>query len=278
MRRGPARTCRPRRPQPARPGRPARPSAGRCQGRSPPGRRALARPSACRSHARAPLANGLRSTAACSIPGSWMSAVYRASPRARWSPSRRGAGRPTVSSGACGPLLERVLVDDDPLLGVAAFDLLLGLDQPCHDAIASSIFGIGAAAAEVSRHRVPDLLRRRRGVGGDERRRRDDLAGSAEAALERVCPDERVHHRMVAEPLDRRHLTVDPVDERDAGEDGDAVDLNGAGAAVALVAGDLGAGHADVLAQPLRERAADRRIELVRPAVHAQLRHPASPR
>jgi hypothetical protein len=39
------------------------------------------------------------------------------------------------------PLVERVLVDDDPLLGVAALDFLFGPDQPCHDVIASSIFG-----------------------------------------------------------------------------------------------------------------------------------------
>jgi len=40
-----------------------------------------------------------------------------------------------------GPLVERVLLDHDPLLGVAALDLLLGADQPRHVEIASSIFG-----------------------------------------------------------------------------------------------------------------------------------------
>jgi hypothetical protein len=40
-----------------------------------------------------------------------------------------------------GPGAERVLLDDDPLLGVAALDLLLGLDQSRHVAIASSILG-----------------------------------------------------------------------------------------------------------------------------------------
>ena len=54
-------------------------------------------------------------------------------------PARRRPADNVAWAG--GPLLQRVLVDDDPLLGVAALDLLLGLDQPCHDAIASSILG-----------------------------------------------------------------------------------------------------------------------------------------
>ena len=40
-----------------------------------------------------------------------------------------------------GPLLEVVLLDHDPLLGVAALDFLLGADQPRQERIASSIFG-----------------------------------------------------------------------------------------------------------------------------------------
>ena len=40
-----------------------------------------------------------------------------------------------------GPLLERVLLDDDPDLLASALDLLLGADQPRHVRIASSIFG-----------------------------------------------------------------------------------------------------------------------------------------
>jgi hypothetical protein len=39
------------------------------------------------------------------------------------------------------PLVERVLVDDDPRLGVAALDLLLGADQPRQVSIASSMRG-----------------------------------------------------------------------------------------------------------------------------------------
>ena len=39
------------------------------------------------------------------------------------------------------PLLERVLLDDDPDVLVAAFDFLLGADQSCHVPMASSILG-----------------------------------------------------------------------------------------------------------------------------------------
>src|ERR671934_512341 len=76
---------------------------------------------------------------------------------------------------------------------------------------------------------------------------------------------------MVAQPFDRRHLPLpDHVDERDAGERGDAVELDCAGAAVALVAGDLRPGQAEILAQHLRERPADRRVDVVAVAVDRQ--------
>src|SRR3712207_7771004 len=60
-----------------------------------------------------------------------------------------------------------------------------------------------------------------------ERRRGDDLPGGAEAALDGVGADERVDHRVVAQPLDGRHVAaLDGVDERDAREHGDAVELD----------------------------------------------------
>src|SRR4029077_17850194 len=40
-----------------------------------------------------------------------------------------------------GPLLERILLDDDPHLLEASLDLFLGADQSCHERIASSILG-----------------------------------------------------------------------------------------------------------------------------------------
>ena len=44
-------------------------------------------------------------------------------------------------AGPGRPLVERVLLDHEPHVLVAALDLLLGLDQSRHDTIASSIFG-----------------------------------------------------------------------------------------------------------------------------------------
>src|SRR6185437_4510070 len=116
---------------------------------------------------------------------------------------------------------------------------------------------VRAAAADVSGHRVTDLLAGRLGVRRDERGCRDDLAGRAEAALDGVGADERLDERVLAEPLDRRHLAVDRVRERDAREPRHAVDLHGAGTAVALVAGDLRPGQAELLPQNLREARPD---------------------
>ena len=51
------------------------------------------------------------------------------------------SGAPDHVAGAGRPLLERILVDDEPDLLEAALDLLLGADQSRHVRIASSIFG-----------------------------------------------------------------------------------------------------------------------------------------
>jgi hypothetical protein len=72
--------------------------------------------------------------------------------------------RPTADDGtrALRPRLDgRVLVDDDPLLGVAAFDLFLGANQSCHVRTASSIRGYAP-----QRQRLPAIAcRTRSGVG-----------------------------------------------------------------------------------------------------------------
>jgi hypothetical protein len=52
-----------------------------------------------------------------------------------------GSGLPDGSQRPLGPLVERVLLHHDPLLGVAALDFLLGTDQARQVAIASSILG-----------------------------------------------------------------------------------------------------------------------------------------
>ena len=121
---------------------------------------------------------------------------------------------------------------------------------------------------------MADALGRRLRLRLDERGRRDDLAGSAEPALERVRADERIHQRVVAEPFDRRHLALaDGVHERDAREDRHAVELDGARAAVALTAGDLGTGQRERPAERLGQRLAYRSLDLVPRTVDQQLKH-----
>jgi hypothetical protein len=75
---------------------------------------------------------------------------------------------------------------------------------------------------------------------------------------------------MLAQALDRRHLALDRVREGDARESRHAVDLDGAGAAVTLVAGDLRPGEPEPLAQDVCQARSDRRVEDVLAAVHRQ--------
>jgi hypothetical protein len=125
---------------------------------------------------------------------------------------------------------------------------------------------------------VPDLRARRPGVRLQQRRRRDDLSGRAEAALQGVGLDERVDERVLAQPLDGGDLSLpDRVQERDAREDGDAVELDGARAAVTLVARDLRSRQADLLTERLRKRTADRRVEPEALSVDDELKQAPSP-
>src|SRR5207253_3085398 len=125
---------------------------------------------------------------------------------------------------------------------------------------------------------MTNLVAARARVRGDECGRGHDLPRRAEAALHGVGADERVDQRMVAQAYDRRDLCpVDRMDERDARERWDAVDQHRARAAMALAARDLRAGEAEIFAQHLRERAADRSVDLVAAAVDLELRQESSP-
>ena len=114
----------------------------------------------------------------------------------------------------------------------------------------------------------------RRCVGCGFRRRappRTRSARRAEAALHHVVLDERVHHRVLAQALDRRHLALDPVHERDAREHRHAVDEHGAGPAMPLVAGDLRAGQAQIGRAAPPRASARRGVDLVAAAVDREL-------
>ena len=79
-------------------------------------------------------------------------------------------------AGAVRPLIERVLVDDEPDLLELALDLLLRTDQSCHVRIASSIFGYVP-----QRHRLPAIRWRISSLEGS-----GELATSAAALT--ICP------------------------------------------------------------------------------------------
>src|SRR5205823_2815695 len=65
------------------------------------------------------------------------------------------------SERSCRPLVEGVLVDDDPDFLVASFDFLFGADQSCQVLMASSIFGYVP-----QRQRLPDMAWRISSVDG----------------------------------------------------------------------------------------------------------------
>ena len=167
-----------------------------------------------------------------------------------------------------GPGVERVLLDHDPLLGVAALDLLLGLDQPCH-------------YAAVARRRRPRGSpprcrgRRRSGRGCPPSRGGSPRASapgsppgartprrSGPACRSRTGARRRARTRPPAGASRRPSIVVTSApstacSERDAREHRHVVDEHRARAAVALVAGDLRPGEAEVLAQR-RRRASGR--------------------
>src|SRR5207244_715037 len=106
----------------------------------------------------------------------------------------------------------------------------------------------------------------------DERNRADDLARRAETTLHRVRANERVNHRMVAKPFDRRHLApLDAMSECDARECGLAVDEHRARAAVPLVARDLRPREPDALTERFGQRGPDRYVDRVAAAVDREL-------
>ncbi len=113
---------------------------------------------------------------------------------------------------------------------------------------------VARAAAEVARERLADVVVGRIGLARQQRRGGDDQAGSAEAALHGAGGDERALHGMQppvgCKALDRHDLPpvgLRAVHEARAHEL--AVEQHRAGAALALLAGALGARQVEPLAQ-----------------------------
>ena len=94
------------------------------------------------------------------------------------------------------------------------------------------------------------------------------MPGRAEAALQGVVLAERLLHRVqlvgaLGQALDGEHLRALGLDrQHGAGLHRLAVDVDDAGAALAGVAADMGAGHAEMLAQELNQQRA--RLDLAR--------------
>jgi hypothetical protein len=113
---------------------------------------------------------------------------------------------------------------------------------------------VSATAADVAGHGFTDLLIGFGMTFVDQADCRTDLPGSAVATLESVVFDKCRLHRM---ELACRRQTFDGGDlivlvhdgQRETGIDALAVDKDGAGAALAVIAALLGSGEADVFAQ-----------------------------
>jgi hypothetical protein len=134
---------------------------------------------------------------------------------------------------------------------------------------------IAGAAAEIAFEIFADFAVGRVGVVLHQVERAHDHAGRAEAALQRVIVAKRLLHRVqrvavgdVLDGLDRAALGLHR--QQRARLDRLAIDMDDAGAALAGVAADMGAGEAERLAQELHQQGAplDRRRN--RLAVHGE--------
>ena len=113
---------------------------------------------------------------------------------------------------------------------------------------------IGAASADIAAHGVVDVRIGRTWLVGEQCRGRHDLAGLAISALrylmlEPGLLDLRTDRRRTYR-LNRRDLGfADAVDRRDAGTDGGAVEMHGAGATQRHPAAKLGPGETQLVAE-----------------------------
>src|SRR5262249_30235090 len=110
---------------------------------------------------------------------------------------------------------------------------------------------IGAAAADVAAHQLADLVSRPCTAFFYQADGRTDLPRSAVPALERIVIDERLLNRMkralFREPFDRRHRSAVLHDrQRQAGIDAAAINQDGAGAALTVIAAFFRAGETEV--------------------------------
>src|SRR5438105_5418893 len=121
---------------------------------------------------------------------------------------------------------------------------------------------VPGAAAEVARDALLDLLRRRLGVLPQQPDHRQHEAGRAEAALQAVTFVEGLldgvqRSAVAGEALDGRHVMALPLDrEHQARAHRRPVEQHGAAAAHPVLAADVRAGQAEVVAQVVGQEAA----------------------
>ena len=119
---------------------------------------------------------------------------------------------------------------------------------------------IGAATAEIARHVFADFVVGARMAFADAGNGGHDLARRAVAALEGVMLEEGGLDRVefgtgIGEPFDGRdRAAFDLRSQRQTGKHTLAVDMNGAGATLALIAAFLGAGEVEMIAQRIEKR------------------------
>src|SRR5207249_3500316 len=112
---------------------------------------------------------------------------------------------------------------------------------------------VRAAAAQVSAHLLPHVVVARSARFVEQGCRRHDLAGCAVSALEGIVLDEGFLHRMenavALQSFDRDDVVaVMHHGEREARQDATAVDVDGACAALAVIAALLGSEELELLA------------------------------
>jgi hypothetical protein len=134
---------------------------------------------------------------------------------------------------------------------------------------------VARAAAEVPGGGLGDLLPRGARVAPQQRVRGQEETRNAVAALGRAELRERVlqgvEGALAGHALDRRDLAALAFDrQREARQDGQAADEDGAGAALAQLAAVFGAHEAEVLAEHLQQRVVDGGQDLAVLPVHPQ--------
>ena len=131
------------------------------------------------------------------------------------------------------------------------------IDEPPRVANRRDDLAVAGAAAEHAAERVLHCCLVRPGIGFEQRRRGHQQAGRADAALRRAMRQEGLlqrRQRRAAKAFDRAHAaSLGRGGRHQAGADRLAVEQHRAGAAIAGVAADLGAGQPEMVAQHRRQ-------------------------